>query len=636
MDLTKVSGPSIQVLDQYLTTTLVPVHVSHVRYNKNATTFNHLIDQADVVMVNDLAVSADYNFLGSIRQGGSLFVKTSLSKADLFNELSDQVKYYLVQKQVQLYTLDADLIARNYTIFYGKFEDYLSDIISAVFYKIALDTVESDLIIRALLERINRESENANIAYSKSEAIFSALCLLKSHGLCESIQIEGSLILELPVFVRAQIPSKVAFSAKSLEINTEIQLKSKSGANGLIPLMFPSAFKTFQKFRPDIPDAFSVVVSENIRLTPDSYDRNVFHMELDTTGTNLKYEIGDALGVYAQNSQSEVDSFISFFGVDPSQLVFVERTEEDGSMVSEIRTIEQLLIHTLDIFGKPGKKFYQYLAAKATCDAEKEAIASILEFPDEFDRYVEELTPTYADLLTRFQSAKLNVEELVRIIPSMKPRHYSIASSQRVHPNSVHLLVVVVEWTSKDNVQRFGQATRYLVNSKIGDRITVSVKPSVMKLPESLEAPVVMSGLGTGMAPFRAFIEERWYWKQQGKKVGEMILYFGSRNRANEYLYGEELDAYHSDGVLTHLRLAFSRDQKEKVYIQHKIQEDASILSDMLVKSDGAFYLCGPTWPVTDVTEALLTSFRSSMNIEESLEYLEDLKNKDRFVLEVY
>jgi sulfite reductase (NADPH) flavoprotein alpha-component len=101
-------------------------------------------------------------------------------------------------------------------------------------------------------------------------------------------------------------------------------------------------------------------------------------------------------------------------------------------------------------------------------------------------------------------------------------------------------------------------------------------------------------------------------------------------------LYGEELEAYHADGVLTHLRLAFSRDQKEKVYTQHKIQEDAALLHDLIVKDEGSFYLCGPTWPVPDVSNALLGSFSQSMSKEAAKEYLEKIKNDERYILEVY
>ncbi|KAF9095568.1 hypothetical protein BGX29_008963, partial [Mortierella sp. GBA35] len=187
---------------------------------------------------------------------------------------------------------------------------------------------------------------------------------------------------------------------------------------------------------------------------------------------------------------------------------------------------------------------------------------------------------------------------------------------------------------------RFGQCTRYLTSLGVGDNVTVSIKPSVMTLPPSPHQPVIMAGLGTGMAPFRAFIQERAWQKAQGIDVGPMILYFGSRNRSNEYLYGEELEAYHADGLLTHLRLAFSRDQKEKIYIQHKMNEDGKLLHKYLLDAElnGHFYLCGPTWPAGDVKDAIVQSFMDGEACAaiDANRIVNKLKEEERYVLEVY
>ncbi|CAB4400918.1 unnamed protein product [Rhizophagus irregularis] len=140
------------------------------------------------------------------------------------------------------------------------------------------------------------------------------------------------------------------------------------------------------------------------------------------------------------------------------------------------------------------------------------------------------------------------------------------------------------------------------------------------------------------MAPFRAFIEERAHRKAQGKEVGPMILYFGSRHRSMEYLYGEELEAYNIEGLLTHLRLAFSRDQENKVYIQHKMQEDSELLHQYLLKDEGWFYLCGPTWPVPDVKDAIVNSFVTAGGYTsgQAVDWVNKLKDLERYILEVY
>ena len=628
-DHIKVGPYFQQSFVQNLSTDYEPSQVAHLRFSQNHIDVHHLIDQADVVMCNSLGAAKSYNFAASIRRNGILFINSELSGEELWNSLDSNVQQTLVEKNVVVYHLDATLVSENYTIFYGKAKDYIIEILVAVFYHLAYPYEVAKKFLSAQSQRITSSSSSRNVEKSLKEAILFALNHLKTLP----TGIPKGDNHHLPAFVKGTVPSKSQFVAT--EPASENVLRAVSKHEALLPVIFPS-YKVSEKFRPDLENVYTVTVTENTRLTPDSYERNVFHMELDITGSGLKYDIGNALGVYAKNDSHKVTQFLSQHGLDPKQTIFIDRHDEEGNCFSELRSLEQLFIHNLDVFGKPGKKFYQYLATKATSDEEKEIIAALLESSETLDEFVEQYTPTFADLLVKFPSAKFSVEELIRTIPAIKPRLYSISSSQRAHPNSVHLLIVLVDWIDKHGVTRFGQATNFLVNSKIGDLLTVTLKPSVMKLPPSLETPVIMSGLGTGMAPFRAFIEERMYWKRKGKKVGPMALYFGSRNRANEYLYGEELEAYHSEGILNHLRLAFSRDQAEKVYIQHKIQEDRDHLHDLIVKNKGSFYLCGPTWPVPDITEALLTAFESSMTGEEALSFIEDLKEEDRFVLEVY
>ncbi|KAJ2571498.1 sulfite reductase [NADPH] flavoprotein component [Coemansia sp. RSA 1807] len=397
-------------------------------------------------------------------------------------------------------------------------------------------------------------------------------------------------------------------------------------------LAFPEAYATQLTARPD-ERTFAVKVSSLRRMTPDSYDRNIIHIEFDTRNTGLTYEIGDALGVYGSNDAQEVREFCAAYGVDTNALVTAVK---DGR--SQTRTVYAWLAHTLDVFGRPSKKFYSALAAFATDAAEAEKLEWLTtpEGAIDFKGRVAD-TVTYADILLEFASARPPITHLVDLIAPIKPRHYSIASSARMHPGSVHLCVVTVHWPTSRG-PRAGQCTRFLDALNIGDAVTVSVKPSVMKLPPLDAQPVIMAGLGTGMAPFRAFIEERAMRKLEGVNVGPMTLYFGSRHRAMEYLYGEEFEAYHADGLLTNLRLAFSRDQKDKVYIQHKMRDDAELLADGLLANDGCFYLCGPTWPASDVKDAMVHAFTSHGGVKptEASKVIEELKESDRYILEVY
>lgn len=417
---------------------------------------------------------------------------------------------------------------------------------------------------------------------------------------------------------------------------------------------------------PSLPDkTYLATVTENRRLTPTTYDRNVFHLELSTAGTGLKYEVGEALGVHGWNDEDEVREFLAWYGVEPDAVLSVP---VNGKI--ETRTALQMFQQQVDIFGRPPKGFYAALVAK-TDDREEARTLRFISSPEGasmFKKWSENETVTFVDVLKRFPGLKKNVpiEDLVHLVGEVRsscsaclpashllltalpptlqihPRHYSISSAQKFVGDSVHLLVVTVEWNASTGKPRFGQCTRYLANLKIGQQVTVSIKPSVMKLPPLDTQPVIMAGLGTGAAPFRAFIQHRAWQKSQGVTVGPLIYYFGARYSSQEYLYGEEIEAYLAGGLITHAGLAFSRDTKAKVYIQHKMLEDGRLLSDVLTSDKeadkGYFYLCGPTWPVPDVYEALVGSLTANKGLgrSEAESHMEELKEAERYILEVY
>ncbi|KAG8905062.1 hypothetical protein FRB99_000751 [Tulasnella sp. 403] len=402
--------------------------------------------------------------------------------------------------------------------------------------------------------------------------------------------------------------------------------------------------------RPDLEDrTYLITCTVNRRLTPLTYDRNVFHLEFDTSGTGLKYAIGEALGIHGWNDEQEVLDFCAWYGLDPNAVVNIPvpsaNRKTDGVPLLHTRTIFQALQQQIDIFGRPPKSFYSALADHAKAKEHRLALRFIgaPEGSATFKKLSEVDTVTFADLLRKYDSARPDFATLCELVGDIKPRHYSIASSQSAVGDRVDLLVVTVDWTDPDGTPRFGQCTRYLAGLKPGQKVTASIKPSVMKLPPDNMQPIVMAGLGTGAAPFRAFIQHRAWLAAQNIPIGPLIYYFGSRHRSQEYLYGEELEAYIDAGIITHAGFAFSRDQKRKIYIQHKMLENGKMLADMLAgkgegpaDKKGVFYLCGPTWPVPDVYEALVSAFGefAGFSREEAAQHLEDLKEEERYVLE--
>ncbi|KAK7061605.1 assimilatory sulfite reductase [Favolaschia claudopus] len=413
-------------------------------------------------------------------------------------------------------------------------------------------------------------------------------------------------------------------------------------------LLFPSPFNLSAEsdsyaqnpaLHPEVPDrTFLVTCTVNRRLTATEYDRNVFHLEFDTSGTGLKYAIGEALGVHGWNDEQEVKQFCQWYGADPNRLVTIPVPGNEERM--HTRTVFQALQQQIDLFGQPPKSFYTDLAAYASSSVDKHSLLFIgsPEGSSTFKKLSEKDTVTFADVLHMYPSAKPGIEKLCELVGDIKPRHYSIASAQSVVGDRVDLLVVTVEWAAPSGSPRFGQCTRYLAGLKIGQKVTVSIKPSVMKLPPDNRQPLIMAGLGTGAAPFRAFLQHRAMLVQRGETVGPVYYYFGSRYQSQEYLYGEEIEAFILDGVITRAGLAFSRDGPKKVYIQHMMLEDSEALANMLQDDEGVFYLCGPTWPVPDVYEALVGALvkYKGQTAESAGEYLESLKEEERYVLEVY
>jgi sulfite reductase alpha subunit-like flavoprotein len=419
-----------------------------------------------------------------------------------------------------------------------------------------------------------------------------------------------------------------------------------------LSLAFPAVFSSVRAARPltaSPGETFEATVSKFVRLTPEKYDRNIFHIEFDTTGTGLTYEIGSALGVHPRNDAGRVCAFLSAYGVPWDTVVALEAPSGGGGgegagggrlvCTTAFRTLAQ----DFDIFGRVGKEFYEALAHFAGCPKEAAALAALGGSGEAGDdvgftaRETEAYSPE--DVLREFPSARPPFHTLLTLLPRIKPRHYSIASSMRAHPTSVHLLVVEVAWSTPKGRAAHGLASHYLAGLREGDPITISVLHSEMHLPKDPLAPIFMAGLGTGMAPFRAFIQERVTLAKEGKAVGPMTLYFGARHRAQEYLYGEELEAVGALGLLR-LRLAFSRDTSKKVYIQHLMQEDGAMLWGELQGSavGGSFYLCGPTWPEADVEQAISSAFEAHGGLTKDLAAarIKDMKAAKRYVLEVY
>jgi sulfite reductase (NADPH) flavoprotein alpha-component len=343
----------------------------------------------------------------------------------------------------------------------------------------------------------------------------------------------------------------------------------------------------------------------------------------DLNGTGLKYEVGDALGVYPQNCPDSVQWVLDALDASGTEKV----SAPDGALV----TLRDALTNHYCI-SKPSPDMVSLLAENAKGRVDQEGLKAMLDdegpgIPDGIE---------LLDLLTQFPSARVEPEQLVGALRPMQPRLYSISSSQKAHPSQVHLTVGVVRYVNRTGRQCKGVASTFLAERlKPGSKARIFVQPAHgFRLPEEGKTPVIMVGPGTGIAPFRAFLQER---KTTGATGGNW-LFFGDQRRDFDYLYEQELDGYKRDGVLTKLDLAFSRDQAEKVYVQTRMLENGAEIWRWL-KEGAHFYVCGDAKRMAkDVDEALKTIAmqHGGMSAEQAKAFVADLSKAKRYQRDVY
>lgn len=338
---------------------------------------------------------------------------------------------------------------------------------------------------------------------------------------------------------------------------------------------------------------------------PDS-PRDTRHVVIDLADTGFTYEPGDSLGVMAQNDTELVSEVATLSGAAATELAG-----------RDLRQITDLLLELL---------------AEAAEPAEKPALRALLVGEDP-DRLLEE--GDVLDLLRAFPSARPEPAAIVAALDELQPRLYSISSSQAACPDEVHLTVGVVREERRGRLRR-GVASTFLAERlPAGGALKVYRQPSHgFRLPVDPTVPIVMIGPGTGVAPFRAFLQERA--RQEGR--GPAWLFFGNPNAGHDFLYREEIESWLAEDVLTRLDTAFSRDQAEKIYVQHRIEEHGAELWGWL--EEGAhLYVCGDAKRMAkDVDTALrrVVASHGGRSSAEADAYIAELARAKRYQRDVY
>ena len=370
----------------------------------------------------------------------------------------------------------------------------------------------------------------------------------------------------------------------------------------------------------DRKNPFPSPLLRNVQLTKAGSAKDVRHFELGLSGSDLSYEVGDALGVYASNCPVLVAEVLGALRCDGEEAV------NAGGKEMPLRLA---LTQHFDIT-KPSNEL---IAAAAKLSPGSE-LASLVDPARKEDLKRWLYGREIIDLLLGLNTA-LPAGEFVAVLKKLAPRLYSISSSLKAHPHEVHLTVSAVRYEAHGRARK-GVASTFLAD-RVGDTgaAPVFIQPSHgFKPPTNADTGMIMVGPGTGIAPFRAFLEERLAIGAKGKNW----LFFGDQKRATDFLYEEQLLGWQKDGLLTNLDLAFSRDQAEKIYVQSRMLQRAKDLWAWL--EEGAhFYVCGDASRMAkDVDQALHTIIEQAggKTADEAKAYVAKLKSDKRYQRDVY
>ncbi|KAM9327009.1 NADPH-dependent diflavin oxidoreductase 1 [Gastrophryne carolinensis] len=387
---------------------------------------------------------------------------------------------------------------------------------------------------------------------------------------------------------------------------------------------------------------FNALLVSNQRVTASDHFQDVRLIEFDISGSGLQFSPGDVVMIQPQNSPQDVEKFCSLLGLDPDSVFILEQQDQDAPLPRYLPrpcTVRHLVEKYLDIRCVPRRSFFQLLSYFSLEEQEKEKLQefSSAAGQDELYTYCNRPRRTTLEVLIDFPHTTCNIpaDYLLDLIPRIRPRAFSIASSLQTHPNRLQILMAVVQYRTRLQEARRGLCSTWLasLNPSDGAHVPLWVKKGSLKFSSDADVPLIMVGPGTGVAPFHAAIQERAALNKTGS-----CLFFGCRGKNSDFYFREEWEDLQKRGLLM-LFTAFSRDQEDKIYVQHQIKENAAYLWDLIHAKQACFYLAGNAKSMpTQVTDALKEVFQSegAMSSTEAEQYLTTMEKGGRFQAETW